>query len=58
MRPKVRAALHRPGRLSRHDGILLIGTEFAWVRNLRTGEPVDIRLNGKRRPADARVPYD
>lgn len=31
---------------------LLIGTSFAWVRNLRTGEPVAIRLKGKLRRAD------
>ena len=31
---------------------LVIGTPFAWGRNLRTGEPVDIRLKGKRRSAD------
>jgi hypothetical protein len=34
---------------------LLIGTPFAWGRNLRTGEPVDIRLQGKRRPADVQA---
>jgi hypothetical protein len=38
-----------------HDSILLIGTPFAWGRNLRTGEPVDFRLKGKRRPADVEV---
>lgn len=31
---------------------LLIGTSFAWVRNLRTSEPVAIRLKGKLRLAD------
>jgi deazaflavin-dependent oxidoreductase (nitroreductase family) len=35
-----------------HEGDLLIGTPFGWGRNLRTGEPVEIRLKGKRRPAD------
>ena len=30
---------------------LLIGTPFGWGRNLRSGEPVDIRLKGKRRHA-------
>ena len=34
---------------------LLIGTPFAWGRNLRNGEPVDIRLKGRRRPADVEV---
>jgi hypothetical protein len=38
--------------------ILLIGTEFAWVRNLRSGEPIDIRLKGKRRRADVLVHVD
>jgi hypothetical protein len=31
---------------------LLVGTPFAWGRNLRTGEPIDILLKGKRRTAD------
>jgi len=37
---------------------LLIGTPFAWVRNLRSGEPVAVRLKGKRRLADVRVYTD
>jgi deazaflavin-dependent oxidoreductase (nitroreductase family) len=44
-----------PVAYTRHGGTLLIGTPFPWGRNLRTGEPVDIRLKGKRRPADVRV---
>jgi deazaflavin-dependent oxidoreductase (nitroreductase family) len=44
-----------PVAYTNHDNILLIGTPFAWGRNLRTGEPVDIRLKGKRRPADVEV---
>ncbi len=32
--------------------------DCAWARNLRTGEPVHIRLTGKRRPADVRVLTD
>ena len=44
-----------PVAYTHHDGILLIGAPFAWGRNLRTGEPVDIRLKGKRRPADVEV---
>ena len=47
-----------PVAYTRHEGILLIGTPFAWGRNLRTGEPVDIRLKGKRRPADVHVVID
>ena len=37
-----------PVAYTRHDGALLIGTPFGWGRNLRTGEPVDIRLKGRR----------
>ena len=44
-----------PVAYTHHDGILLIGTPFAWGRNLRTDEPVDSRLKGKRRPADVEV---
>jgi deazaflavin-dependent oxidoreductase (nitroreductase family) len=44
-----------PVAYTNHDGSLLIGTPFAWGRNLRTGEPVDIRLKGQRRPADVQV---
>ena len=44
-----------PVAYTRHEGTLLIGTPFAWGRNLRTGEPVNIRLKGRRRPADVRV---
>ena len=34
---------------------LLVGSPFPWVRNLRTGESVDIRLQGRRRQADVEV---
>jgi hypothetical protein len=34
---------------------LLIGTPFGWGRNLRTGEPVEIRLKGRKRLADVTV---
>ena len=44
-----------PVAYTRHDDSLLIGTEFGWASNLRTGEPVTIRLKGKRRPADVQV---
>lgn len=47
-----------PVAYTRRDGSLLVGTQFVWVRNLRTGEPVYIRLAGKRRPADVRVVAD
>ncbi len=41
-----------------HDDQLLVGTSFAWARNLRTGETVDIRLKGRRRIADVTVVTD
>jgi hypothetical protein len=44
-----------PVAYTRHDGALLIGTGFAWGRNLRTGEPVEILLQGKKRLADVQV---
>jgi len=44
-----------PVAYTRHEGILLIGTPFGWGRNLRTGEPIEIRLKGRRRPADVQV---
>ena len=47
-----------PVAYTRHDGVLLVGTPFAWGRNLRTGEPVNIRLKGKLRPADVEVLTD
>jgi deazaflavin-dependent oxidoreductase (nitroreductase family) len=47
-----------PVAYTRHEGALLIGTPFGWGRNLRTGEPVEIRLKGKRRPADVQVATD
>ncbi|NUR25860.1 MAG: nitroreductase family deazaflavin-dependent oxidoreductase [Kribbellaceae bacterium] len=47
-----------PLSYTRTDDSILIGSEFGWIRNLRTGEPVDIRLQGKRIPADVRVITD
>ncbi len=41
-----------------HDGCLLVGTPFAWARNLRTGDAVDIRWKGRRRTADVAVVTD
>jgi hypothetical protein len=41
-----------------HDGDLLIGTPFKWGRNLRTGEPIEIRYKGRRRQADVVVYKD
>ncbi len=42
----------------RHEGEILIGTPFGWGRNLRTGEPVDILLKGRRVVADVQVLRD
>src|SRR5690242_11441582 len=47
-----------PVAYTRDGGDLLIGTPFGWGRNLRTGEPVDIRYKGKRRAADVDVVTD
>jgi len=47
-----------PVAYSRHGDALLFATEFRWARNLRTGEPVDIRLMGRRRTADVTVTTD
>jgi deazaflavin-dependent oxidoreductase (nitroreductase family) len=47
-----------PVAYTRHDGTLLISTPFGWGRNLRTGQRVDIRIKGKRRPADVQVATD
>jgi len=41
-----------PVAYTRDGADLLVGTPFAWGRNLRTGEPVTILLAGRRRPAD------
>jgi len=47
-----------PVAYTRRNGTLLVGTQFAWARNLRTGESVHIRLAGKRRSADVQVVAD
>ena len=36
-------------------GALLVGTPFGWVRNLRSGVPIEIRLRGRRLEADVQV---
>ena len=47
-----------PVAYTRHEGALLVGTPFGWGRNLRTGEPVEIRLQGRRRTAAVQVVTD
>ena len=44
--------------LNRERSLLLGSPSVRVVRNLRTGEPVNIRLKGKRRPADVQVLTD
>ena len=44
-----------PVAYTRYEGGLLIGTSFGWGRNLRTGEPVAVRLQGRLRQADVTV---
>src|SRR4051794_11342285 len=38
-----------------HEGDLLIGTPFAWARNLRTGDTVPVDYQGARTTAAVRV---
>ena len=47
-----------PVAYTRHEDVLLIGSPFGWGRNLRTGEPVEVRYRGARRAADVRVLTD
>ncbi|HTU74655.1 MAG TPA: nitroreductase/quinone reductase family protein [Trebonia sp.] len=47
-----------PVAYTRHEGALLVGTSFAWARNMRTGEPVEVILQGRRRQADVQVITD
>ncbi|MGC4933757.1 nitroreductase/quinone reductase family protein [Gordonia sp. DT30] len=44
-----------PVAYQRQGDRLLLGTPFGWGKNLRTGEPIEIRLKGKRRTADVEV---
>ena len=47
-----------PVAYTRQGEVLLVGSPFGWVRNLRTGEPVDVRLKGKLTAADVEVVAD
>jgi hypothetical protein len=47
-----------PVAYTRQEGDLLIGTPFGWGRNLRTGQPVTIRLKGRLQQADVTVLAD
>lgn len=42
-----------PVAYTRHEGQLLVGTRlWPWVKNLRPGEPVKVRVRGRQRLAD------
>src|ERR1700737_1736724 len=47
-----------PVAYTRHEGAILIGTPFGWGKNLRTGEPLDVRYKGRRRTANVEVAKD
>ncbi|MCY1138299.1 hypothetical protein OWR29_09845 [Actinoplanes sp. Pm04-4] len=44
-----------PVAYTAHEGALLIGTPFAWGRNLRTGDQIPVRHLGRKKTADVRV---
>jgi deazaflavin-dependent oxidoreductase (nitroreductase family) len=45
-----------PVAYTRHEGKLLVGTrKWPWMRNLRDGEPVELRVRGRRKLADHRL---
>lgn len=44
-----------PVAYTRDGDSMLIGTGFAWGRNLRTAEPVEVRYLGRHRKADVEV---
>jgi deazaflavin-dependent oxidoreductase (nitroreductase family) len=41
-----------------YGGKLLIGTQFGWSRNLRTGDPIQVRYKGRLRSVDVEVVQD
>jgi len=47
-----------PVAYTSHDGKILIGTPFGWGKNLRTGEPLEVKYKGKRRTTDVEVVKD
>jgi len=44
-----------PVAYMRTGGGLLVASQFPWIRNLRSGHDVAVRLAGRRRAADVRV---
>ena len=47
-----------PVAYTAHEGVILVGTPFAWGKNLRTGEPLKVTYKGKERTADVEVVQD
>ena len=47
-----------PVNYLRDGNDMIVGTPFPWARNLRTGEPVEVRHLGRRRRADVVVYTD
>lgn len=47
-----------PVAYTKHQDAILVGTPFAWGKNLRTGEPLDVRYKGKRQTAAVEVVQD
>jgi hypothetical protein len=47
-----------PVAYTNHEGLILVGTPFAWGKNLRTGEPLNVTYKGKLRTADVEVAKD
>jgi deazaflavin-dependent oxidoreductase (nitroreductase family) len=47
-----------PVAYTEHEGALLVGTPFGWAKNLRTGDPLEVRYKGRRRTADVEVVRD
>jgi deazaflavin-dependent oxidoreductase (nitroreductase family) len=41
-----------------HDGKVLVGSPFGWVKNLHTGDELDVHLKGERRTTDVEVVAD
>ena len=47
-----------PVAYTNHEGLILVGTPFAWGKNLRTGEPLEVTYKGKLRTTDVEVAKD
>ena len=47
-----------PVAYTQHEGNILIGTPFAWGKNLRTGDSLDVRYKGRRHTATVEAVQD